>query len=67
MERKGEVVTFIINIEVTGFGKPSIGPSYDRDVSSTRDKGTHFIVPSSEVLEGWDSGNAIYKKQDPED
>jgi len=67
MRREGEVVTFIMNIEVTGFGKPSIGPPYNRDVSSTRDKGSHFIVPPSEVLEGWNSGNANYKKRNPKD
>jgi len=67
MRREGEVVTFIMNIEVTGFRKPSICSPYNRDVSSTRDKGSHFIVPSSEVLEGWNGGNAIYKKQDPKD
>jgi len=62
MRRNGEVVTFIMNIEITGFGKASIGPPYNRDVSGTRDKGAHFIVPSSEVLEGWNGGNANNKK-----
>jgi len=67
-EKTGErSQTFIMDIEVTGVGKASIGPPYDRDISSTGDEGTHFIVPSSEMLKGWNGGNKNYKKRDPKD